>query len=224
MLLAIDTATQLSSIALYDGRNLLAEDTWTGASNHSTELAPAVRRLLARADVPVERLTALAVCIGPGAYTGLRIGVALAKGIASARQLPLVGMTTMEILAAAQPQFNGGLVTVVQAGRGRIITQTHQWRTSRWSARGEAQIMDWETLVKSIDGPAWITGEVDEAGFEALIEAEHQGVPVTLAPAALRLRRAGFLAQEAWAKLQVSPGDFPADRVVPVYVQTKDTP
>lgn len=224
MLLAIDTATHLSSIALFDGRNLLAEDTWMSTGSHSVELAPAVQRLLQRVSRPPEQLTGLAVCIGPGTYTGLRIGVALAKGIAGARSLPLAGLTTMQILAAGQPQLSGGLVTVVQAGRGRIITQPHQWRKGHWQARGEAQIMDWETLIGNIDGPAHITGEVDETGHQALAEAAARGVPVMLVPAAFRLRRAGFLAQEAWALLAADRDAYKAERVVPVYVQTQSAP
>lgn len=222
MLLAIDTATQLTSIALFDGLNLLAEDTWVTAGHHSAELAPAVRQLLERGAVDVNRLTALAVCVGPGTYTGLRIGVSLAKGMAAARELPLVGLTTMEILTLGQPQSNGGLVTVVQAGRGRIITQPHQWRRNRWTARGDAQVMDWETLLASIDGPATITGEVDAGGKEALDAAIERGVPVTLAPASHRLRRAGYLAEEAWQLLQDDRAKFTPEKVVPVYVSPKD--
>jgi len=223
MLLAIDTATQLTSLALFDGLNILVEETWVSTGNHSAELAPAVQQLLSRSATPVDTLTALAVCIGPGTYTGLRIGVSLAKGMAAAHELPLVGLTTMEILTLGQPQDSGGLVTVVQAGRGRIITLPHQWRRGRWVARGEAQVMDWETLIASIDGPASITGEIDAGGHEALAAAKERGVPVTVISAAFRLRRAGFLAQEAWTQLQEDRAKFRSELVAPVYVQPKES-
>ena len=223
MILAIDTATQLTSIALFDGLNVLAEDTWVTTGNHSAELAPAVQQLLARSAMPVDKLTALAVCIGPGTYTGLRIGVSLAKGMAAAHELPLVGLTTMEILTLSQPQDSGGLVTVVQAGRGRIITLPHQWRRGRWTARGDAQVMDWDTLIASIDGPASITGEIDAGGHEALNAAKERGVPVTIIPAPFRLRRAGFLAQEAWTQLQADRTKFRPELVAPVYAPARET-
>ena len=92
-LLAIDTATQFISLALHDGQQMLAEQTWFSENHHTVELAPAVRMLLESARLTAADLTALAVSIGPGSYTGLRIGVALAKGIAGARRLPLVGMS-----------------------------------------------------------------------------------------------------------------------------------
>jgi tRNA threonylcarbamoyladenosine biosynthesis protein TsaB len=224
MLLAIDTATQWISLALHDGDNLVAEQTWHTANNHTIELAPAVSSLLARHTLTVEGLEALAVCVGPGTYTGLRIGVALAKGLAAVRGLPVFGMSTLDILASAQPQMTGGLVATVAAGRGRIITSTYQWRKGRWNRRGEPQLMDWETLISSIDGPATVTGEIDTAGHAALQTAQASGVPVSLAPSAYRLRRAGFLAHEAWARLRESHDGLDADRIVPVYVKTKDVP
>src|SRR3712207_4880696 len=114
MLLAVDTATQVSSLDLYDELSVRYEQTWASGRNHSVELAPSVRRAFDHVESGVDALTALAVCIGPGTYTGLRIGVSLAKGMAGAKKLPLIGLTTMEILAAAQPRAEGVLATVAQ--------------------------------------------------------------------------------------------------------------
>lgn len=224
MLLAIDTATQVMSIALHDGRSLLAEQTWRTANNHTIELAPAVQTMLEQCDVGITRLTGLAVSIGPGSYSGLRVGVALMKGLASARNLPLVGVSSLDTIAAGQPHYQGGLVVVVQAGRGRITVGRYQWRKGRWSNRGEPQLMDWETLIASIDGAAYITGDVDEPGHLALGDAAANNVPVMLVPAAFRLRRAGFLAEEAWERLKAGKGNFEAARVAPIYIRTKDSP
>lgn len=229
MLLAIDTATQNLSLALHDGDALRAEQTWFSPNLHTVQLAPAARLMLERADLGMDALTALAVSTGPGSYTGLRIGVALAKGIAAARSLPLVGVPTLDILAAAQPHFQGGMIAIAQAGRGRIIAGTYQWRKGRWKGRGEPQLMDWATLIASIDGAALLTGEIDEQG-RAAIAAAHE-VPITLAPAVHRLRRAGYLAEEAWSRLrEASEGEgkgyeaYPAANVTPLYVKTKDIP
>src|SRR6266540_5829384 len=99
MLLAIDTATQAMSLALHDGRDLLGEQSWYHSENPTAELAPAVQTLLARCGVTVNQLTALAVSVGPGTYTDLRVGIALAKGLAAGRGLPLVGVTTLDTIA-----------------------------------------------------------------------------------------------------------------------------
>lgn len=224
MLLAMDTATQVISLALHDGKVLLAEQTWHSANNHTIELAPAIQTLLKQCDATIEHLTALAVASGPGSYTSLRIGVAMAKGLAAARSLPLVGVSTLDILALAQPQARGGLIVALPAGRGRIIAATYHWRKNAWGERGEPKIMDWDELFASIDGAAVLTGEIDARGQEKLAEAQARQVPVTLAPGAYRLRRAGFLAEEAWTRLNADRTAYPAAKLVPYYVKTADSP
>ncbi len=225
MLLAIDTATQMTSLALHDGRGLLSEQTWESSNNHTVELAPAIYHLLAQAGVSADALVALAVCIGPGSFTGLRIGVALAKGMASARSLPLVGVTSLDILAVGQPPTQNRLVTVLQAGRGRIIAAGYTSRAGHWKLHDEPAITNWNATLESISETTHLTGEVDAAGFDAVRAAQERGVPVILVPEGFRLRRAGFLAQEGWARLQAGGADrYRAAAVAPVYVKTKDTP
>jgi tRNA threonylcarbamoyladenosine biosynthesis protein TsaB len=226
MLLAIDTATRLMSLALHDGQQILAETTWHTANNHTAELAPGILALLDRCHLTLADLDALAVSIGPGSFTGLRIGVALAKGVAAANKLPLVGVSTLDTLAAAQPQYpRHALVAVVEAGRGRIIAATYRWGSDEWVHRGEPRLMDWATLIANIDGPAFITGDIDADGRDALQAAQDSGVPVQLSPAALRLRRASFLAEIALRRLAAnSRTTFEPARLLPLYVKTRDVP
>jgi tRNA threonylcarbamoyladenosine biosynthesis protein TsaB len=221
-LLAIDTATQFISLALHDGQQLRAEQTWFSENHHSAELAPAVYALLQQAHLTPTDLSALAVSIGPGSYTGLRIGVALAKGIAAARQLPLVGISTLDIMAAQQPPTPGALILVLPAGRERIVSARYHWRKGAWKQRGEAQNLDWESLFASIDAPVTLSGEIRPEALEAIAAVE----TITLSPAAFRLRRAGFLAEEAWTRLRASEdgSGFDAAAVAPIYVKTKDAP
>ncbi len=225
MLLAIDTATRVMSLALHDGHTLLADVAWQSGNQHNTLLAPSVQRLLAQCEATVDDLTALGVSIGPGSYTGLRIGVAFAKGIASIHDLPLVGVTTLDTLAMGQPHYQTrhGLIAVAQAGRKRIVAKTYRWGRGRWVGRSEPQIMNWEELFDSVDAPAYLTGEVDAAGREAL-EARTKDVPVVLAPAAYRLRRAGFLAEAAWVRLKAGKEDFTAAKLTPIYLKTTAVP
>jgi tRNA threonylcarbamoyladenosine biosynthesis protein TsaB len=224
MLLAIDTATQVMSLALHDGRSLLAEHTWHTTNNHTVELAPTVQNMLVQCRASVEDLKVLAVSTGPGSYSGLRIGVALAKGMAAAQHLPLVGVSSLDTIAAGQAHFQSSLIVTVQAGRGRVIVGRYQWRKGHWGQRGDPQLMTWETLFASIDGPTHLTGEVNETGYQALLLAQERGIPVTLAPAAFRLRRAGFLAEEAWERYNADHDAFPAANLVPFYIKTPDAP
>src|SRR5512140_3265452 len=103
MLLAIDTSTQWMGLALFDGIQVISETIWQTHSHHTIELAPAIQQLMGRCAVQPGYLQALGVALGPGSFTSLRIGLAVAKGMALALHLPVVGVPTLDILAQAQP-------------------------------------------------------------------------------------------------------------------------
>lgn len=226
MLLAIDTATRTMSVALHNGAELLAEQTWITPNQHNNTLAPALYKLLQDYAVSVATLHGIAVCIGPGSYTGLRIGVSLAKGLAAAHRLPLVGFSTLDVLALSQPSYTGTLLCVAQAGRGRIITAAYRWRKGRWHVRDEgAQLSDWHSTLDQLDGATYITGEVDDDGRLLISDAAARGISVSLVPSALRLRRAGYLAEEALILLREhNAGNFAPAKVVPIYIKTDAIP
>ncbi|MDX1414745.1 MAG: tRNA (adenosine(37)-N6)-threonylcarbamoyltransferase complex dimerization subunit type 1 TsaB, partial [Candidatus Promineifilaceae bacterium] len=101
MILALDTATRWTGLALHDGKRIIAEQGWSSKYTQTVELTPAVARLLATADFQVADLQAIAVAIGPGSYTSLRVGLAVAKGLSMAHQIPLIGVPTLDIISAA---------------------------------------------------------------------------------------------------------------------------
>src|SRR5512134_776723 len=126
MLLALDTSTRTVGVAVYDGQQVLSEATWISGDHHTVDLAPAVLQALARAGLQVSDLQALAVATGPGSFTGLRVGLALAKGLALAHHLALVGVPTLDALALAQPVLDMPLAAVLRAGRGRLAVAWFQ--------------------------------------------------------------------------------------------------
>src|SRR3990172_5808575 len=101
MLLAIDTATQAASLALYDEDCVRAEVTWQSTGRHTSELMPRIVWMIEQASSAMSDLTGLAVSIGPGSFTGLRVGLAVAKGLALANDLPIVGVPTLDVIAQA---------------------------------------------------------------------------------------------------------------------------
>ncbi|MCY4465442.1 MAG: tRNA (adenosine(37)-N6)-threonylcarbamoyltransferase complex dimerization subunit type 1 TsaB [Chloroflexi bacterium] len=218
-LLAIDTATQTMSIALHDGSRLLAECTLRVGRGHNAQLAPLIARTMQQTGVESAELTALAVAVGPGSYTGLRIGVAVAKGLAAARDLPLVPVTTLETLVDAVPPYreSSNLVVALPAGRKRIIYAEYGPMANRWVESQPAKIGDWQAVLAEYARPMLITGEISAEGL-AMIRAnpDHD-----IVPAPLRLRRAGHMAEIAWARLREQGAQsFPAERVAPIYLQS----
>ena len=120
MLLAVDTSTQWTGLALYDGSQVFGEIGWPTHSHHTVELAPAVDRLLKQGGFHAAQIECLGVALGPGSFTSLRIGLALVKGMALALHIPVVGIPTLDFLAAAQPVRELPMAALLQAGRGRL--------------------------------------------------------------------------------------------------------
>lgn len=225
MLLAIDTATRLLSLAVHDGTQIQAEQTWQAPNAHTELLADAITDILQRAAVSLADISALAVVTGPGSYAGVRIGVSLAKGLAAARQLPAVGVTTLDTLAAGQPHYSGTLIAVVAAGRGRVIAGRYRWSDTRWMPRGEPRLLAWQDLLETIDSHVTLAGELDASAHESIAVAKRARpeLKIDVAPAAYSLRRASFAAEVAWARLQeASPSQYRAAKLLPVYVATAE--
>ena len=118
MELSIDTASELASVALSQEGALVAECTWRCRRNHSVELLPSVERLLAQAGADKTALSAIFVSTGPGMYTGLRVGIATAKGLARALGIPLVGVGRLDLEAHVRDAFR---VSRPRAVRGRRV-------------------------------------------------------------------------------------------------------
>ena len=215
MLLALDTATQYASIALYDGRAVIAELNWRSDRRHTVELAPQVDNLLRLAGVTPADLTALAVGIGPGSYTGTRIALSYAKGIVLARNLPLIGIPTLDALAYPHLPAPRPLCAVVAAGRGRYC-----WAVYAPGEQHPRRLTDFgldklPELMSQVQPPLSFVGELSPEDKERLLA--DWGTEVGIVPPALAVRRAGALAELAWARLQAGDVDDPVS-LSPIYL------
>ncbi len=202
-------------LALHDGQEVIAEEVWRTAGHHTVEVAPALRRMLERVGTSIADLRAVAVALGPGSYTGLRIGMSLAKGLAlgAVPPLPLLGIPTLDIVAAAQPHQVERLCAVAQAGRGRVNAGFFTWQGERWVAAGPPFIATLAELAARLEPPIQVSGELDPAGRAALSTP----AGVLLAGPALSLRRPALLAELAAARLAAGEAEDPA-LLTPVYM------
>jgi tRNA threonylcarbamoyladenosine biosynthesis protein TsaB len=161
-------------------------------------------------------LTAVAVALGPGSYTGLRIGLALAKGLALAHKLTLIGVPTLDILAHGQPPREEPMVCVLQVGRGRVAALWYKWGRRSWKSSGTPKAMTWEQLGESLKKPSYVCGELGKEGREVLRGSQF----AQLAPPSLCLRRPSALAELAWS--QIRTGKLTdAAALVPQYLATE---
>jgi tRNA threonylcarbamoyladenosine biosynthesis protein TsaB len=216
LLLAVDTSTKMASAALYDGVNVRAEVTWESPRRHTVEMAPQVVEMLKQLKTDASALTGLAVALGPGSFTGLRVGLALVKGLALAQAIPLVGIPTLDVAVYPVRHRRATLYAALQAGRGRICVAPYRWRRGRWRRVGELAITTWEALVAEVEGGAIFCGEIDAGG---LGELARRTAKTTIVPPAQRLRRAGYLAELGWERLARGEQDDPAT-LQPIYLHT----
>lgn len=215
MLIAIDTATDQASLALHDGFRVCVEHTWEAPRRHTVELTPRLGDALRQLNLQRGELSGVAVTTGPGSFTGLRVGMSVAKGLAVAQRLPMVGVPTLDVVAAAQGRDRRRLAAVLQAGRGRISIAMYRWQFGEWRGQGAPRLTTWASLAEEIAEPTLFCGEIGEEGAEVLARLRDRAV---LLPAPWRLRRAGFLAELGWRRLNRGDVDDPAS-LAPIYLK-----
>ena len=120
IVLAIDTCLFACSVAVVDGERVLARRVEPMSRGHQERLAPLVQEAMVEAGLGFDRLDRIGVTVGPGSFTGLRVGLAFAKGLAAALAIPAVGVGSLEALA--EPE-RGNVVAVLDAKRGQVYLQ-----------------------------------------------------------------------------------------------------
>lgn len=203
LLLALDTSTSTASLALFDGERVVSETTWLAGREHSTRVLLEVEVALERTGHRVEELTGLVVARGPGSFTGVRVALSVAKGIAASLEVPVWGVNSLDVLALAAAVADLPIRAVLEAGRGRYATGLYAGE----EALGPPRLATTEQLVEMLDRPTVVIGELRPADRERLERAEFARVASRAASA----RRAGFLAELGWRLAQTGdPGDATA--------------
>lgn len=213
MLLAVDTSTAQVGLAIYDGSQVVGEYAWRSRQRHTVELAPAVFELLTRCGLTMDDVLALGVALGPGSFTSLRVGLSLVKGFALARGLPLIGIPTLDVLAAAQPLARRPLLVAIQAGRGRLAAGWYKRSRSGWQAKGPARVVTAKALAEEVKSPAIVCAELTAEERQTLAG----NAEIQLASPAQSVRRPAVLAERAWRRWQAGDVDDRAT-LAPIYL------
>ena len=121
-LLAIDTSTSTLSVSVANEKQILGETNKYLKHQHSSQLVPTINNLLSDLSLTTHDLTAVGVAVGPGSYTGIRIGVTVAKTLAWAEQIPLYSVSSLLVLAMNAYDFPGLIVPLIDARRERVYT------------------------------------------------------------------------------------------------------
>jgi tRNA threonylcarbamoyladenosine biosynthesis protein TsaB len=217
MLLAVDTSTAQVGLAIYDGSQVVSEYAWRSGQRHTAELAPAIQELLGRCGVTMENVGVLGVARGPGSFTSLRVGLSLVKGLAISRHLPLIGIPTLDILAAAQSPSKLPLLIAIQAGRGRLAVGWYKSSKNGWRAKGSARVATVDALLDEVKSPVIVCGELTSEGRQKLARKPE----IHLVSPAQSVRRPAVLAELAWTRWQA--GDIDDDATLaPIYLHVAE--
>lgn len=224
--LALDTSTRRQSVAVASPDAILAEERLQAGATPSEILLPAVERVLEAAAIPPGELDAVAVTAGPGSFTGLRVGLSTAKGLALAAGVPVGGVSTLKVLAEALAAAAGGMeaaavCALMEAGRGQLyrgIYRPAAGNGSPWSLaeRGEERlVLPGEALAGLPEGT--VAGGPVEAGHW---EAAAASGPRRLSRVEPLPALASLLArQAAWLHAR---GAFPGEPLQPNYIRPPD--
>lgn len=204
-ILAFDTATAATSVAIVDGTVVVHAETRPMARGHAEALAPMVERALAASGIAATAIDRIAVTRGPGSFTGVRVGLAFARGLALALDRPVVAPTTLAVLAAAAADGLRPVVAVLDTKRGTVYRQAF---AASGAALGEAEICRPEDADRGIPAalPLRLTGDCAAAVAEAI--AARRGVdavPARPDPAAL-------------ARLAARSAPMPGPPPAPLYI------
>lgn len=126
-ILAIESSSRVATCAVMDDENLLGEYIINDKMTHSKKLMPAIRGLMNSLDLKPGDIDVYAGAVGPGSFTGLRIGLASIKGMAHAHEKKVIGINTMDALAFNMPYAEGIVVPMMDARRDRVYTGIYKW-------------------------------------------------------------------------------------------------
>jgi tRNA threonylcarbamoyladenosine biosynthesis protein TsaB len=214
--LALDTSTDWGSVALYDGRDVLAEETWHAQRRHGDELFPTIERMLARTRLTLASIDRVAVATGPGSFTGLRVAIAAAQGIARGAGAATVGVSTLDVIAYPHAASKQRTCPLLPAGRDEFYAAFYQERNRKWQRRSPFIAATLPDLCRQIGAHTLFVGEIGPETEQTLRDL--LGPKALFASPASRMRRAGYLAELGWRALDASP-QTGLSEIEPIYVK-----
>ena len=220
IILSLETSSPVASLALTDDDDTLSEISLDSGLTHSRTLLPEIKNMLDRSGISVPDLSLLTVGLGPGSFTGLRIGLAAAKGLAFAAEKPLVGVPTLDAMAGSASRESTIICPVVDARKGQVYASLYRMDRNEgprrltapdaYDASTLASIIEEETLFFGLGLKA--LGRKFEAGLAGLFRRGPRELDYPSASAVARIGRRLFL----------SGVESDPSRITPLYVRPPD--
>lgn len=220
-ILAIDTATMVSSVAVADKDRLLAELTVQTRLTHSETLLPHVEQALKLAGVEKAALEGVAVSLGPGSFTGLRIGLAAAKAIAYGLDIPIFGIPTTEALAWHYPVPGVAVVPFIDAQKGNVYSAVYQWQEEGFAEISPVQVYTMEEALELCGAQPVHVLAVGDMAVKRLAGREDLPSNVQVPPPHVVMPRAANVAMAGLKRLAAGQEDSVMN-LEPVYIRRSE--
>lgn len=162
LILAFETSAKAASAALYDGQVLLGEHYQNTGLTHSQTLMVMAQDLLKQCSKTMAEVTAVAVAEGPGSFTGVRIGVAAAKGLSWGAEIPCFGVSTLESMAHSLGAWQGYVCPCMDARRSQVynaLFYVNQGQLKRVKEDRAISLSELKEELKTLDGPIFLVGD-----------------------------------------------------------------
>ena len=188
LILAFETSAKAASVALHDGQKLLAESYQNTGMTHSQTLMVMAEDALKQCGKCAQDVTAVAVAEGPGSFTGVRIGVAAAKGFAWGREIPCYGISTLEAMAETLGIFQGYVCPVMDARRAQVynaLFYVNRGVISRVTPDRAIALNDLSEELKNLTEPVFLVGDGSNLCYNTLSKE----VPNLVLPAEHRMHQ-----------------------------------
>lgn len=219
-ILAVESTSMVAGAALIQEGQLVGEIRIQHKKNHSEQLLPILDQLLQCCECDPEELTALAVSLGPGSFTGIRIGVATVKGLAQALDIPVFGVNTLEALAWQAAPFTGTIMPLMDAQRNLVYTAAYRFQEGRMITLAEPDVLHIQELLSQLEetpAPRLFLGDALVLHRERIAGALGEGASFALPIHAMP--SAAALAQCALSKARDGEG-LKAAALQPIYLRT----
>ena len=196
-ILALETSAKAVSAAVSEDGKILAAGYQDTGLTHSRTLMPIVEHILKNTDLTVHDMDVIAAAVGPGSFTGIRIGVAAAKGLACAAQKPVVGVSTLAAMARNVAFMDGLVICAMDARRQQVYNALFEAKDGRLTRLTEDRAISLEDLAAELKASPLPRTIVGDGGQLCLRYMEDAGIPCRLAPPHLVMQNAMSVALAA---------------------------
>ena len=217
-ILGIDTSTMAANVAVLEDDKLICEYTINTKKTHSQKLMPMIENMLKLSDLDIKEIDAIAICVGPGSFTGLRIGMATAKAMAHVNNIPLIGVNSLEILGANMDLCNRNICSILDAQRNQVYMNKYILKYDKITELEEISIKPIDELLEEISSSNedWVlVGEAVYKYKEKIEEISN----ITIPSPANNITKASTLCFVARDKMLANDQVYNCYNINPMYIR-----